>query len=368
MANQVRILHILYSMNRGGAETMIMNYYRHIDRKIIQFDFLISAPDKCDYEDEIKSMGGYVFRVPILSKSPFQYIKAVDLFFRTQKEYRIVHSHSSAKNTVPLEIAKWNKVPVRICHSHNVRNEKGFSGTIKNILKPFLKYVATDFIACGEDAGIWLYGSNYYKKHGIIFHNVIDVPKFKFDEERRATIRAQHNWDSKFVIGNVARFDTQKNHEFIVDIFNSLHKKMPDTLLLMIGDGSLKKGIEEKVAKLKLNEFVVFKGVVDNVSGYMQAMDAFLLPSHYEGLPLTIIEAQASGLKCFVSEKVITKECDLTGLIKFISLDKSPDHWADHILSSIKYNRTDISEQIIKSGYDAQTSSKLLQDFYMSKI
>jgi len=354
-------------MNRGGAETMIMNYYRYIDTKLIQFDFLISAPEKCDYEDEILALGGKVFRVPILSKSPSQYLRAVNYFFKTHKEYKIVHSHTSAKNTVPLGIAKWNKVPVRICHSHNVRNEKGFSGIIKNMLKPFLKYVATDFIACGEDAGIWLYGSNYYKTHGILFRNVIDVSKFKFDLERRAAIRAQHNWDSKLVIGNVARFDTQKNHEFIVDIFNALHQKMSNTILLLIGDGPQKRGIEEKVTNLKLNESVVFKGVVDNVSGYIQAMDVFLLPSHYEGLPLTVIEAQASGLKCFVSEKVITRECDLTGLIRFISLDESPDQWSDHILSSIKYSRTDMSEQIIKSGYDAQTSSKFLQDFYLSK-
>ena len=367
MNNQIRILHVLYSMNRGGAETMIMNYYRHIDKRTVQFDFLISAPKKCAYEDEIIALGGQVFRVPILSKSPFLYIKAVDCFFKTHKEYKIVHSHTSAKNTLPLGISKWNKVPIRISHSHNTKTEKGLIGIIKNILKPFLKYVATDFIACGEDAGIWLYGSNYYKRHGVLFRNVIDVSKCKFNSEQRATIRDQNDWESKFVIGNVARFDNQKNHNFIIDIFNSIHQKMPNAILLLIGDGPLKKVIEEKVAKLKLEEFVVFNGVVDNVSDYLQAMDVFLLPSLFEGLPLTIVEAQASGLKCFISEKVITKECDLTGLVEFISLEASTDVWADRILSSIKYTRKDISERIISAGYDASTSAKHLQDFYISK-
>ena len=159
----------------------------------------------------------------------------------------------------------------------------------------------------------------------------------------------------------------KKNHEFIIDIFNSIHQKIPDAVLLLIGDGVLRESIEKKVSKLQLGEFVIFKGIIDNVSDYMQAMDAFLLPSLYEGLPLTIVEAQASGLKCFISEKVITKECDLTGLVEFISLDESSEIWADRILSSLEYPRKDFSELIIRSGYDASTSAKFLQNFYVSK-
>lgn len=367
MNNQIRILHVLYSMNRGGAETMIMNYYRHIDKRTVQFDFLISAPKKCAYEDEIIALGGQVFRVPILSKSPFHYIKAVDCFFKTHKEYKIVHAHTSAKNALPLGIAKWNKVPIRICHSHSIRNENGITGCIKNILKYFIKYVSTDFIACSKNAGIWLYGEDFYRKNGILLQNVIDVRKYKYSKKIRNQIREQQSLTSSFIIGNVGRFGQEKNHEFIIDLFDLIHQKTPNAVLLLIGDGVLKKSMEKKVSKLELDEFVIFKGVIDNVSDYMQAMDAFLLPSLYEGLPLTIVEAQASGLKCFISEKVITKECDLTGLVEFISLDETPAFWADRILSSLKYTRKDFSERIISSGYDASKSAKYLQDFYLSK-
>jgi len=367
MSKQIRVLHILYSMNRGGAETMVMNYYRHIDKKTVQFDFLISAPEKCAYEDEILSLGGRIFRVPILSKTPLGYIKEVNLFFKKNKEYTIVHAHTSAKNTLPLAIARWNEVPVRISHSHNTRSEKGLIGVVKSVFKPFLKFVTTDFLTCSEEAGCWLYGADFYKKNGVLFPNVIDSSKCKFNSEIRSRLRAQNNWETSFVIGNVARFNHQKNHEFIIDIFNMVHQKMPSALLLLIGDGPLRKNIEMKVSKLKLKEFVIFKGAIDNVHDYLQAMDTFILPSHYEGLPLTVVEAQAAGLKSFLSEGVITEESNLTGLVEFISLQESPVIWAEKILSSIDNPRNDLSQLIINSGYDASTSAKYLQDFYLKK-
>ena len=368
MTKQIRVLHILYSMNRGGAETMIMNYYRHVNREIIQFDFIISEPNLCHYEDEILLLGGQIYRVPIFSKSPFSYIREINHFFKTHKEYQIVHAHTSAKNSIPLGIAKWNKIPVRICHSHNIKNEKGIYGIMKSVLKLFIKLTATDFMACSVNAGEWLYGKNFFNKNGILIKNVIDAIQFNFNPEIREQIRENNGWNSVNIIGHVARFDHQKNHEFVIDLFENIHKVKTNTILLLIGDGILKKKIEEKVSVLHLENSVFFKGIVNNISDYMQVMDVFILPSLYEGLPLTLIEAQASGLKCVVSKDVISDECNITGLVTFVSLKETLNIWTDFVISSFKYEREMIYDKIKKNGYDSVASSIKLQNFYISKI
>lgn len=368
MTEPVRVLHMLYSMNRGGAETLIMNYYRKVEREKIQFDFLISSPERCDFEDEIIKMGGRVFRVPILSKDPLMYIKKVNEFFKQHKEYKIIHSHTSAKNAIPLFIAKLNNIPHRICHSHTIKNEKGLSGFIKTILRPFVKYVSTDFVACGEDAGIWLYGQKFYEKHGMLLRNAIDAEKHRYNVDIRKYLREQNNWSDKIVIGNIARFDVPKNHELLIDIFFYIRKKKSDAILILIGDGPLRENIVKKVETLGLKESVVFTGVVENVEDYLQAIDVFLLPSLYEGLPLTLIEAQSSGLKCFTSKDVVTNESNITGLVSFISLADNAEKWAEKILSSIPYQRQDMYQTILESGYDVSSAAISLQKFYFSKL
>lgn len=368
MKKSIKVLHILYSMNRGGAETMVMNYYRQINKEIVQFDFVISEPNTCHYENEVLELGGRIFRIPIFSKSPLGYIKSLNRFFKIHREYKIVHAHTSAKNFIPLAVAKWNHIPIRICHSHNIRNEKGIIGFLKTFLKPFVKYVATDFMACGEKAGFWLYGKDFFLKNGMMLQNVIDANKYRYNISVREEIRRVNKWVDLLVIGNVARFDSQKNHDFLIDIFNSIYKKNKDVILLLIGDGPLRKQIEEKVISLKLEKSVLFKGVVENVHDYMNAMDVFLLPSLYEGLPLTLIEAQASGLKCFASKDVVSDESNLTGLVEYISLSKTADDWANEILTNINYERKNTYPLIVEKGYDATTSAKYLQELYVNKL
>lgn len=361
----IRVLHIIYGMDRGGAETMIMNYYRHIDRNIVQFDFLISEPNKCDYEDEIKSLGGKIYRIRILSKNPIGYLMDVDNFFKLHREYKIVHSHSSAKNAIPLLIARKNKIPVRICHSHNTRNEKGVIGFIKNLLRPFVKCVATDYFACGQKSGEWLYGMTFYKKKGIIMRNAIDANKYHYNIDTRKKYR--NDIDNYIIIGNVARFDFQKNHIFLIKIFKEIYNINHNVLLFLIGDGPLRKEIEEQVKLYGLENNVKFLGVINNVSDYMQAMDAFLLPSIYEGLPLTLVEAQAAGLRCFTSKGVVSSEADITGLVTFISLDDGPKEWARIIMNKIDYKREDTYRKISSAGYDITNQAKWLQNYYVAK-
>ena len=363
----IRVLHILHSMNRGGAENAIMNYYRHIDRDKVQFDFLLTEPSKCQFEDEILSLGGRVYRIPLLTISaPYHYLRGVSHFFKEHTEYRIVHSHTSSKSFFPLFIAKKAKIPVRICHSHNTRSESGLSGFFRDCLKLPLKAVATSFCACGEEAAIWLYGRKAFDHGKVrIVPNVIEAESFCYSIERRCEIRnALGLLESTVVIGCTARFSIQKNHRFLLSLFNEFNKRISDSVLLLLGDGELRSELKNQVVKLGLENRVLFVGTVSNVPDYEQAMDFFLLPSFNEGIPLSLIEAQVSGLHCFVSEGV-PRESDKSGLITFISLDKGAAYWAEQIAATLNYIRRSHIDDIIKAGYDAPTSAKELEQYYI---
>ena len=363
----IRVLHILHSMNRGGAENAIMNYYRHIDRDKVQFDFLLTEPSKCQFEDEIQSLGGRVYRVPRLTiKNPFPYLSGVLRFYKSYPEYRIVHSHTSSKSFFPLVIAKIAGVPVRISHSHGSRSEAGMSGKIRDFLKPLLKITATHFIACGNDAAEWLYGRNFLKKGKVLlFPNVIEAEQFVFNEDIRERVRITLGLnDSTVVLGCTARFSSVKNHTFLLSLFSKFHEVITDSVLLLVGDGELRTDILSQSSELGIQSQVIMTGVVNNVSDYEQVMDIFLLPSINEGIPLSIIEAQVSGLRCFVS-KGVPRESDKTGLVSFLSLNEGPDYWAKQIADYIDYHRSSHLDDIIKAGYDASTSAKKLEQFYL---
>ena len=366
----VRILHVLHSMNRGGAENAIMNYYRHIDRDKLQFDFLLTEQNKCHFEDEINSLGGKIYRVPLLRMAnPLPYINGVSAFFNEHPEYQIVHSHTSSKSVFPLWIAKKKGVPVRIAHSHNTKSEKGIQGWIRNIFKIPLKKVATNLCACGNEAAIWLYGKDYFYKGKVtVVPNVIECSWFVYNEQKRNEIRSQlHIDDNTLVLGCVARFSPQKNLLYLIDLFHEFHQKVTDSRLLLLGDGELKEDIINQIQKYNLRDSVIMTGVVSNVSDYEQAMDVFLMPSFFEGLPLSLIEAQISGLKCFVSTGV-PQEADKTGLVSFIPLDKGSRYWAEQIVSQLPYTRRSYLHEMQEAGYDAETSAKKLQDYYLHLI
>ena len=365
----IRVLHILHSMNRGGAEGAIMNYYRNINRSKVQFDFLLTAKDKCQFEDEIIGLGGRVFRVPLLTLSnPFPYLKGVSRFYQEHPEYKIVHSHTSSKSVFPLFIAKKAGIPIRVSHSHNTRTEHGFSGRIRNLLKHPLRKVATDFCACGNEAALWLYGSTLFQAGKVmIVPNVINAEAFDYVPSVRNKIRnGLSASDSTVIFGCTARFNSQKNHRFLIAVFDEFHRMLTDSKLLLVGDGRLRQDIRDQVNDLGLQDSVIFTGVVPNVADYEQAMDFFLLPSINEGIPLSLIEAQISGLCCFASEGV-PRETDKTGLVHFLSLDKGPQFWAEEIVSNVGYRRESHLQDIRKAGYDAAVAAHDLERFYIEK-
>lgn len=364
----IRVLHILHTMNRGGTENAIMNYYRHIDRNQVQFDFLLTDPDKCAFEDEITSLGGIVYRVPRLTmRHPGPYIRGINQFFATHTEYKIVHSHTSSKSYFPLSIAKKHNIPIRICHSHSSKSEKGIKGIIRDILKIGLKRVATHHFACGEKAAEWLYGKQFIQNNPItLIRNVIEGHKFALNVDSRNKYRELLHIESpSILLGHVARFNGVKNHIFTIEVFSELKALYPNAKLLLIGDGELREQITDKVNSLGLTDDVIFVGVVPNVYDYEQAIDIFLLPSLYEGLPLSIIEAQVSGLKCFTSANRVSEESSVTDLVSYLPLENGAKFWAEEIFKAKDYHRYDRLEEVIKAGYDASTSALKLQAMYI---
>lgn len=349
----------------GGVESVIMNYYRHLDHTKVQFDFICDEDSTRIPYDEIKKLGGRVFLVPKYQKLP-QYLKALEGLFR-KNQYRIVHSNVNTLSVFPLYAAKKAGVPVRISHSHSTSNPKEWKrNIIKNILRPFSKKYATDYFACSELAGRYLFGDKTFDQGKVkIIHNAIDLDKFKFDPEARKKLRKELGIDDKtIVIGHVGRFVKQKNHDFLVDVFNEYHTKNPDSKLLLIGTGPLEEKIKAKVKKLDLSDSVLFLGQREDTNKLYSVMDVFCLPSLYEGLPVVGVEAQAAGLLCELSSDM-TKETKVLNATRFISLEKPSEEWAKTILEDYNsFKRHDITEEIIKNNYNIKKEVSKLENKY----
>lgn len=368
MGEIIRVLHVLGGLNRGGAETMIMNLYRHIDRSKVQFDFVLHTTDKCDYEDEVSSLGGRIHFVPrYTGKNHFKYKEAWRLIFESYSEYKIIHGHVRSTAAIYLKIAKKFRL-VTIAHSHSISSGKGGKALIKNTLQYPIRYIADYRFACSEIAGEWLFGKRACREGNyFIIKNSIDINEFVFRQDIRNEVRGRLNIAGKLVIGHIGRFCTPKNHEFIIDIFKSLHIRNNNTVLLLVGEGELKSHIEKKVADLDLKDSVIFTGAMSDVSGYLHAMDVFLFPSLFEGLGMVLIEAQTSGLNCVVADTV-PKEAFITDLVKVVSLSRSVEYWAETIL---QYNKNDLRKNmgniVEAAGYAITDNSRKLEKFYIDR-
>lgn len=371
MIELVRVLHIVISMDMGGLETFIMNIYRKIDRNKVQFDFLMHTDKECVYSEEIRRLGGKIFNVPARNKGIWNNKKAVNDFFKSHSEYRIVHQHVNSLSYIePLKAARKHGVPVRIIHGHSTK--EGGSMIHKYIHHwnqlIFSKQYATDNFACSDLSAKWLLGEKRYKSGEYqIINNGIDTELFSFRNEVRNRMRKELNITDTFVIGLVGRFSYPKNHEFLIDIFEELHKKNNDAVLLLVGDGKMRSTIESKLIEKGLMNSTILTGVRSDITDILQAMDVFVMPSHYEGLPVSLVEAQATGLPCVVSD-VITKQVEITEKIKYVSLDTSAEKWADSIIQiSSGYVRKEEKLRIIKSGFDVNQIALFLQNYYLSK-
>lgn len=352
----------------GGVEAVIMNYYRNIDRTKIQFDFICDSDSTNIPYDEIKKLGGKVIICPPYQKV-LKYEKfLIDLF--KKNNYKIVHSNINALSVFPLRAAKKAGVPIRIAHSHSTTNKKEWKKNLmKQALRPFSKKYATNYFACSELAGRWLFGDRTFEQGKVtIINNAIDLDKFKYSKkigkEKRKELGIK---DDTLVIGHIGRFVAQKNHTFLIDIFNELHKKKKNSILLLIGQGPLMDEIKEKVEMIGISDSVKFLGQRGDVDELYQVFDVFCLPSLYEGLPVVGVEAQATGNLCILSDDM-TKETKVLDTTEFLSLKQSAQEWADTILILLKtYKKHNTKDEISKYGFNIENEAKKLEKYYIQK-
>lgn len=365
MDDVIRVLHVFGSLNRGGAETMIMNIYRNIDRKKIQFDFVIHSSKRCDYTEEILTMGGKIYSIPrFIGKNYFQYKKAWEKHFSEHTEHEIIHGHMRSTASIYLKIARKYRVKT-IAHSHSTSNGVSISAIVKQIMQYSIRYNSDYLFACSQKAGEWLFGKKKFNKsNSFIVNNAIPSKEYKFNLKKRDEMRKELGIEGKFVIGHVGRFCHPKNHDYLIKVFEWILDRDNNSVLLLIGDGELLSGIKKKVREKNIGEYVMFLGTRADVADLLQCMDVFVFPSTYEGLGIAVIEAQASSLPCVISNN-IPEEAHITDLVKVLSLNQSPIEWAECILK-IKndLSRNDMTEEIGKSGYNISSTTEWLEQFY----
>lgn len=365
----IRIAVVMGKMLGGGVESVVMNYYRQIDHKKVQFDFIIDNDSTTVPEKEINYLGGRVFRV-----APYQHLhryqKDLKKIFKNN-HYNIVHSHLNTLSVFPLKVAKECGIPIRIAHNHSTSAPgERKKNLLKNIFRKFSKIYPTHYMSPTYDTGKWLFGKKVADNELFVIKDAISIEKFKFNKNVRKVYREKLGFNNlDFVIGNIGRLVWQKNQSFVLEVFKRVSKQMPAAKLLIIGQGPLKKDLQNKVKKLNLEKKVLFLEYEKNIEDLYQVMDCFLLPSFYEGLGMVGIEAQASGINTICSDRVPT-EVGFSTLCTFISLDSGPNVWAEKIMNIKNKNnfikRPFYYEKLVNSGYDIKTAAVKLTNIYIS--
>ena len=366
----IRILQSVSNMDRGGIETMLMNYYRHLDRDQFQFDFLVNKEKPGFFDDEVRSLGGRIFMGPGLSPLKYpEYLRYMKTLLDREKEIKVLHAHNEAMEFYALNGAKKAGFPVRIAHAHNTHLPRGLKLPVKLVCKAMIPGAATDYFACGREAGIYYFGEKRWNESGVLIHNAIDLERFGYRSEVRTRLRREYQLEDKLVVGSVARFMVQKNHTRMLEQFACLKKIYPNSHLLLAGEGELQAAMEEKAKRLGIYDSVSFLGVQKDTSIWYQAMDVFLMPSLFEGLPVVGIEAQASGLPCVFSD-MITDEIILSDRAVRLSLEQPDEVWAKELirLGTADRDRAEGRSVVRSAGYDIVEETKRLQEIYVSLI
>lgn len=366
-----RILHVISTMNIGGAETLIFNLYQKLDRTRIQFDFLLNSCGTF-YESKLRDMGANIYYIPPRNKLRLKYMAELNKFFKAhQNEFFAIHQHASSLSSIePLIAARKNGINKRIIHIHNT-NASNMAHVIMHRLNKFtIGNIATDFLSCSDKATQWAFSSLSTQRQVLKINNGIDTDIFRFSPTIRNTVRKQLKLeDNQLTLLHVGRFMPVKNHCFLIHIMAELVKKIPNAKLLLVGDGETRGEIEQLTNKLNLSDNVVFLGLRLDVNELLMAADFFIMPSLHEGLPVSLVEAQSSGIRVLCSDN-ISKDVILSDTIEFLSIQQNPLIWANKILDSIKLinQRKDCSAQITSKGFSIQASLDLLiKDVYKIK-
>ena len=365
MEKPIRVLQILGIVANGGVEAVIMNYYRNMNKNKIQFDFVVHNDADENYIKEILSMGAKVYKVTPYNQNVFKFMYEIYHIIKSN-QYQIVHSNMNALSGFALLPAYLAGAKVRILHNHTTDSkEEKLRSLIKRMLRPFAKLFANKYWACCKLAAEWMYGKIAVINGKVtIINNAIDLEKFKFNREIRKQLRKELGLENCFVIGHVGRFVKTKNHEFLIEVFNEVLKQKETARLLIIGDGKLKLQIEEKVKKLGIKSAVMFLGNRNDVADLYNAMDVFVLPSLYEGLPVVGVEVQANSLPFICSDKV-TNEILLTDNIRLLSLQQYKTEWCNAILNAERKKIANKKDSLLKN-FDIKSESKKLEELYLS--
>ena len=387
MLAPIRVLHVLGSTQLGGAESRIMDLYRHMDRSRIQFDFLVHTDQKGHFDEEIEKLGGHIYRVPRFRLyNYFSYRRAVKEFFALHHDFKAVQGHITSTAAIYLPVAKRVGVPITIAHARSAGVDKGAKGKLTRWMRRNLSKKADFLFTCSRLAGISVFGEQAVKEGKTIFiPNAIDCQDFAYDEEKRKKMREKLGITDQYVIGHVGRFHYAKNHEYLLQVFAALYnadklnqnliknKKTDDTdlkgekkrdyLLLLLGEGSSMEEAKRLAEKLGIAGRVRFLGNRNPVCDYYQAMDYFVYPSRYEGLPGTIVEAQASGLRCVMSD-TICEEVAVTELVQMRSIEEEAAHWAEYIRSTADYARRSYAKEMQEAGFDVSAQTEKMMAFY----
>lgn len=362
----LRVAQVMGQMNYGGVEAVVMAYYRAINRERVQFDFFVDEGSSLPYADEMKANGARVFVLPS-PRHPVAYVRERERIFSAQG-YRVVHAHINTLSVLPLLAAKRAGIPVRICHSHSMAHPgEGARTLLKNMLRPLSKRYATKLLACGEMSGEWLYGKAAVAQGRVeILRNAIDISRFAFSQDTREEARASFGLGNAPVFGHIGRFSYQKNHPFLLDIFARIHAECPGALLLLAGEGDGEAEARAQAQALGIAEAVRFLGVRNDAQRLYAAMDVFLLPSFYEGLPVVGVEAQASGLPCLFSTHV-TREASLGERVSFLPLGNA-DVWAKAALDSLSpADRARGARAVADAGFDICREAGRLEALYLTQ-
>lgn len=370
MNEPIRILMVFTIMNRGGAETMVMNYYRNIDRSKVQFDFIVHREERGAFDDEIEALGGKIYRMMPLHPLTFgKYKKQIAKFFDEHPEYKIIHGHCSELGYFIYKEAHKRGVPMIIAHAHNSIALVDSKWIFRTYFKHAMRKYITHTFTCGHDSARWLVGSKLATE-AVHMRNAIDTDKFNYIPQNRIDVRKELGIaDDVLLVGHIGRFEIQKNHQYVIDIFENLILQCPDAMLMLVGrGGDLETPTKEYVKKRGLQEKILFLGSRNDVDRLLHAMDVFLFPSFMEGMSLAMLEAQCAGLRCVVSD-TIPREVEKTDLISFLPLNKKADYWADEILKSHgkRYDRTGYHSIIAKAGYDIKENAEWLQNYYLKQ-
>lgn len=368
MEKPIRILQVIGSMNRGGAEAMLMNYYRSIDRTRVQFDFVENCLERAAYDEEIENLGGRIYNCPHFNgKNYIQYRNWWRSFFREAGgEYPIVHGHIGSCATIYLKEAK-KAGAFTIAHSHCSGTDHSLEAFLYKIMSYNTRNVADYFFACSAAAGRDRYGKKVINGPCYqIMHNAIDTLEYAKDASVRESMRKEFGIQNEILVGHVGRITKQKNHRFLIEIFETICKKQPNNAkLLLVGGGELEQELRIFVREKRIEEHVIFAGIRSDVNRIMQAMDVFVFPSIFEGLPVTLVEAQTAGLPCVISDR-IPQDCILIEeLVDVMPLTASPEKWADRILERAKQPHRDTQAQIAAKGFDIGENAKWLEAFYL---